>query len=101
MSYDAANDPYIDQQTGILSNVLGLQTKEALDNAEEQLVFVAITALTTADILVPHQCTLEQFLTIHKQLFKEIYSWAGTLRTVELGKGNTSFARVQSILRVA
>ncbi len=33
--------------------------------------------------------------TIHKRLFGELYDWAGDLRTVEVSKGETSFARVE------
>ncbi|MBU3173366.1 Fic/DOC family protein [Clostridium estertheticum] len=40
---------------------------------------------------------LNHLQEIHKYIFKDIYSWAGELRTTDLSKGTTDFARCQVI----
>lgn len=47
-----------------------------------------------ATILKPDDFDENLFKEIHGIIFGEIYSWAGELRTVELSKEGTTFARV-------
>lgn len=97
MPYDVNNDPYLDTETGILRNLLGLQTSKDLKDAEAKLTTLEITALTSQDVPYFEDFNFEMLKAIHKQLFKEIYDWAGELRTVEMHKGKTSFARVEHL----
>lgn len=95
MPYDVGKDPYIDAATGVLRNLLGKTTPESLDIAEASLVSAEVSLLLQDHHPAPADLTLEFFLAIHKQLFGAIYDWAGQLRTVEVSKGTTSFARVE------
>jgi cell filamentation protein len=95
MPYDVDKDPYLDKDTGILRNLLGLTTQDALDDAEAQITYVESIALVTNNSLRPEQFNTGLFKSIHRQLFKSIYDWAGELRSVELSKETTSFARFQ------
>lgn len=97
MPYDVADDPYLDKETGILRNLLGIKTKYELAGAEARLTAVEITALMTEGIPPYNEFTKNLFLDVHKQIFKDIYNWAGKIRTVELSKDGTSFARVEHI----
>lgn len=95
MPYDVDKDPYIDTETGILRNLLSLQTSKGLEDAEARLTTLEITAFTTQDAPYFEDFNSELLKVIHRQLFKEIYDWAGELRIVEMQKGETSFARAQ------
>ena len=95
MPYDVDNDPYIDSATGILRNLLGVRTSQNLDEAEAGITAIEIANLTIADPPFYEDFNLEQLKSIHRQLFGVIYDWAGELRTVEISKGTTSFARVE------
>ena len=82
MPYDVHNDPYIDKETGILRNLLGIKTQYELAGAEARLTAVEITALMTEGIPPYNEFTKNLFLDVHKQIFKDIYNWAGKIRTV-------------------
>lgn len=95
--YDVDNDPYIDPETDILNNLLGIQTETELKSAEARLTAVEIVALTTEDVPHHYKFTKDLFFDVHRQIFKDLYPWAGKIRTVELSKGGTSFARARFI----
>ena len=95
MPYEVGKDPYIDATTGILRNLLGVANADELERAEARIASIAITKVITKNHPAPTDLTPEFFLAIHKQLFGVIYDWAGQLRTVEVSKGTTSFARVE------
>lgn len=58
MAWTDAADPYLDPETGVLRNKVGARTKVALD----------------------------ELRAIHRQLFQDVYVWAGELRTVDVRK---------------
>ncbi len=93
MTYRARKDPYTDQTTHTLKNLLGITDQEHLEKVEAQLTATAIAILTIDESYMPEDCTYELFLDIHRQLFGDIYEWAGQLRTIEIAKGNTRFAQ--------
>ncbi len=93
MPYDVGKDPYIDIDTGVLRNLLGKTTAKALDEAEANIAWSEISLMLQGTHPKLMDLTYEFFLAIHKQLFGAIYDWAGQLRTVEVSKGATSFAR--------
>jgi len=95
MPYDIGNDPYTDKTTGVLSNLPGITDQQQLDAFEANTVYGEIAIIL--EELAPHPTDLtpEFFLSLHQQLFGTLYDWAGQLRTVEVSKGTTSFARVQ------
>lgn len=93
--YSVSNDPYIDDQTGVLRNKLGYATEEELDAAESDFASSEIAIIIQEMHRERQELTAELFLGLHKQIFGALYDWAGQLRTVEVSKGATSFARVE------
>lgn len=79
-------DPYIDQVTGILKNLLGATTAEDLEERETQIVFA--NQLELESLSIPRTNNLDEVLLIHGQLFKGIYDWAGQIRTVDIKKND-------------
>ncbi len=95
MLYDVDSDPCIDSISGILRNKLGIKTQAELDVAEAQITAVQITALLDEENIPPcDEFSPELFHKVHFQIFESLYDWAGELRTVEISKGDTSFARM-------
>lgn len=95
-------DPYIDPSMGILRNLVGADTRDALSAAEGDLVFARLVQLTerppagTGDLV--------ELQAIHRQLFQDVFEWAGELRTVDMRKreeGAEPFLPVQMIERAA
>ncbi|QDH14071.1 cell filamentation protein Fic [Formicincola oecophyllae] len=87
---ECAQDLYSDLRTGVLKNRLGLQQAELLSAAEFNLAFIATIALKNTP--PPKVVDIAFFRAIHKALFKNVYSWAGQIRTVSITKGGTVFA---------
>lgn len=74
-------------------NRLGLHDEDALSQAEQ-----AISAIAASEIdfeLPPYD--LAYLKRIHLHLFKDLYDWAGQIRTVDISKGNTHFCTVNRI----
>jgi fido (protein-threonine AMPylation protein) len=93
-------DPYLDKDTGVLRNLLGIKNQAALDEAESSLSFLRTSELREQP--VQGSLDLSHLQVIHQRLFCDVYDWAGQLRLVEIQKGNTDFARhtvIQSAAR--
>lgn len=80
-------DPYLDQQTGILRNLVGATTYPELRKAEADIV--ALTEISLGDI--PHTVDLIELQKLHQTLFGKVYDWAGELRTVNIRKGSKEY----------
>ena len=73
----------------VLKNRFNITNSEQLEIAEREY-----TALSIAEIKytpVKGNLDLEHLQTIHKQIFNDIYDWAGELRTVNISKGNSFY----------
>lgn len=95
-------DPYIDPATGILRNLVGAQTRDALSTAEGDLVFARLVQLTEQP--VSGTGDLGELQEIHRRLFQDVFDWAGELRTVDIRKaeeGAEPFLPVQMIERAS
>lgn len=99
MPYDAGIDPYIDPNTGILSNSLGITSQTELEKAEADISAVVLASLP--DQPIPGNFDLQHMQAIHRALFGSLYPWAGELRTVELTKGSTRFANPEFLEQAA
>jgi len=77
-------DPYIDEDTGLLKNLLGATSTDEFEELEPQIVFANELELESIDI--PRTNNLDEVLLIHKQFFKGVYGWAGQIRTVDIKK---------------
>ncbi len=76
---------YLDPDTGVLRNLVGARSLEQLHIIEDDLV----EARTIELLEKPVQGTydLAHIQGIHRQLFQDVYPWAGELRTVNMEKG--------------
>lgn len=84
----------------MLRNQVGARTQAQLNAAEGALVVVR--ALQLSDHPVRASGDLDEFRAIHRQLFRDVYTWAGEVRTVDLRKnvdGAEHFLSVSAIDR--
>jgi len=98
----AEADPYIDPATGILRNLVGAETREALSTAEGDLVFARLVQLTERPPVGSGD--LAELQAINRELFQDVFDWAGELRTVDIRKqevGAEPFLPVQMIERAS
>jgi len=74
-------DPYIDENTGLLKNLLNVASIQELEELEPQIVFA--NELELESVGIPRTNDLDEVLLIHKQLFKGVYEWAGQKRSAQ------------------
>ncbi len=86
----SGNDPYIDLESGVLKNRLGI-THEALLEATEA-DFVAERSREISQTPLEGRFDLAHLQAIHRHLFGDVYEWAGQLRTIDISKGGHLFA---------
>ena len=87
IKYGSDNDPYCYTGTQVLINKLNIQDEQLLEEAEKE-----ITLFTAEEIdFFSPPYDLNYWKTIHKQLFLDVFEWAGELRTVFITKGETQF----------
>ncbi len=89
------NDPYSYPNTNILKNKFGIKDKTKLNiiernKANKRLIELKLNPITG-------QYDLKHLQKIHKHIFQDIYTWAGELRTVNIGKGQNFFCLLQHI----
>lgn len=92
MPYDASHDPYIDQNTGILRNLVGASTQEELDEIEADITPVIIATLTEYEPATVNSFSKEDLCELHREIFGAVYDWAGEFRTIDIGKDASYFA---------
>lgn len=84
-------DPYSYPGTRVLRNLHGIEDPEQLDDFEFQMATLRELQLIANPI--QGQFDLKHLQAIHQTLLKDVYEWAGELRTVGISKGGSSFAR--------
>ncbi|MCH3974448.1 MAG: Fic family protein [Bifidobacterium tibiigranuli] len=84
--FDAPLDPYLIPGTRVLKNLLGAKTHEELADYENELS--AAGAVLIRENPPCAEGTVGQLCWIHSMLFKDIYPWAGELRTINMSKGD-------------
>ncbi|WP_017461769.1 putative adenosine monophosphate-protein transferase Fic [Dyella ginsengisoli] len=85
--YDASHDHYCYKGTSTLKNKLNIQELGQLEVAERE-----ITTLTAKRIHFRQPpYNLDYLRSLHRQLFSDLYDWAGELRSVDISKGGTRF----------
>ncbi len=78
-----------------LENKLGIKDSTELARAEEKISKIKAIELYENNIVEEFEIgKFSGLAKIHKLLFDEIYDFAGTLRTVNIAKGNFRFAPV-------
>jgi cell filamentation protein len=92
-------DPYVDQSSGCLRNLLGIKDSEELSKVETALVLNRCYELeqNSLDNAVDKEFDSQHLKDIHKHLFQDVYDLAGQVRCVDLSKGETRFLPHQLI----
>jgi len=78
-------DPYLDLQSGLLRNRLGITDARQQRHVEAELTAARIYDLIRSPI--PGAYDLAHLRAFHRQIFQDLYDWAGELRTVSIGRG--------------
>lgn len=89
MSRYDGSDSYTYPDSEILKNKADLHEQAALDAFEADAT--AIRLLEMIEHPVPGNFGLAHLQAIHRQLFQDVYDWAGQLRTVDISKGGSRF----------
>jgi cell filamentation protein len=84
------NDHYIDPESGVLKNRLGITDEASLEAAEAD--FVAERSRELSQTPLKGRFDLAHLQAMHRHLFGDVYDWAGELRTVDISKGGHLFA---------
>lgn len=92
-------DPYLEENTGILRNLVGATTLAELAAAEADLTFARAIELNYLDL--PTTRDIVELKAIHHQLFQDVYPWAGQLRTVDIRRTAEGFLPAVAIDRAS
>jgi cell filamentation protein len=80
--------------TTVLKNRANLRTQVALDFFEEEA-----TAQRFTEPLPSGNLDISHLRAIHRHLFQDVYTWAGTFRTVWISKGGNPFCHPDNLDR--
>jgi cell filamentation protein len=87
-------DPYC-LTNGCLRNRLGITDSNRLLSLEARIVSARDVEIATETL--PGEYNLEHYRRFHFELFKDVYEWAGQIRTVNISKDGTSFCSWQYV----
>ncbi|MGN2434106.1 putative adenosine monophosphate-protein transferase Fic [Pseudomonas syringae] len=93
--HDASHDCYCYPASSVLRNRLNIQDMDDLEAAERE---ITASTVTRVHYTAPPY-SLENMKQLHRQLFSDLYEWAGEIRTVDISKGGTRFctcARIEA-----
>lgn len=79
-------DPYVDPESGVLRNRLGISDSERLREAEAGLTLAALADLGTRTL--PGGYDLAHLRLFHREVFGDFYPWAGEIRVVGIAKSD-------------
>lgn len=89
--------PYPIPGTSVLKNLIGLNTGESLAAAEADLVNARIIQLMDhGNSDLPTSRDFKELSAIHFHLFQDLYSWAGSLRSIDFKRGSGQFFAPQA-----
>lgn len=91
----AVADPYVYPGTTVLRNLAGLEDVDALADHEAQTSTLRLAQLAGMNLSGSYD--LVHLQAFHRFIFQDIYSWAGELRSVPLGKPGSMFALPEHI----
>ncbi len=81
-------DPYLIPGTGVLCNLVDAHSEQTLTDAENDWVTFRFLQLQTTPLTA--EGTVKQLQWIHRFLFRDVYEWAGQIRTIDMSKGGGS-----------
>ncbi|MDI1463903.1 Fic family protein [Catellatospora sp. KI3] len=79
-------DPYLDPDSGVLRNRLGISDHARLREVEAGLTLAALADLGTRTL--PGGYDLTHLQSFHREIFGDLYSWAGEVRAVGIAKSD-------------
>lgn len=77
-------DPYVDPDSGLLRNLPGITDAARLRQAEADLSLAALLDLSTRVLRGGYD--LPHLQAFHREIFGDLYPWAGEIRTVAIAK---------------
>ena len=92
--YGTGDDPACYPGTSVLKNLLNIEDEDILEEAERE-----ISSITASEIeFSPPPYDLTYLQEIHRALFADIYSWAGSIRSIDISKRQTRFCSVNRVV---
>jgi len=95
MSRYDADDTYCLPGSSVLKNKARISDQDLLDQFEADIT--AVRLLELAQNPLEGDFNLEHICKIHRYLFQDIYEWAGSIRTVDISRGESRFCNVRQI----
>lgn len=92
-------DDYLIEGTNVLKNKFNIRKKEELDIKEQEDVIIKLTLLHLDPIL--NECSFKALKDIHKNVFGDLYYFAGKVRTCTLSKNGYNFLEPENIEKEA
>ena len=86
-------DPYVYPNTEVLKNKFGIRDSERLLEIEKTITLGAWQDIREGKIKIKKTFDYKHLKSLHKELFKDLYDWAGKERTVDISKPGTLFCR--------
>lgn len=84
--------------TTVLVNKLGIQDQSELNSVERQ--FVLLKSSQAEQETIFKNIDFNFYKKLHKQLFGDLYEWAGTVRSMNISKKGTVFCNFEDIERI-
>ena len=91
------SDKYVYPGTEVLINKFNIKNSEELVEVERRLTSLKYQDIREGKIKINKTFDYEHLKSLHKELFKDLYDWAGKERTVDISKSNTLFCRAMFI----
>ena len=79
--------------TTVLINKLGIQDQSELNSVERQ--FVLLKSSQAEQETIFKNIDFNFYKELHKQLFGDLYEWAGTVRSMNISKKGTIFCNFE------
>lgn len=92
----ARPEDYLYPETNVLRNRLDLTDAHELERAERALTFGRLVELRSTSA-APGGFDFAHLKAIHRNVFQDVYEWAGQVRSVTLGKDTTQFCLPQHL----
>ncbi|HDY3057297.1 TPA: putative adenosine monophosphate-protein transferase Fic [Salmonella enterica] len=85
--FGEGRDPYLYPGLNVMRNRLGIHQAERLAQAAYEMTALRAATIELGPLVrgLPHLCA------IHRQLYQDIFDWAGLLREVDIYQGDTRF----------
>lgn len=85
--FGEGRDPYLYPGLNVMRNRLGIHQAQRLAQAAYEMTALRAATIELGPLVrgLPHLCA------IHRQLYQDIFDWAGQLREVDIYQGDTRF----------